>query len=621
MTTEKGAKRKKRGKKASGPGPRRGAGAPAKDSRDREAARGTVMPIPEPVRWTGRRDAFAVLALGLLVAASYFPAFQGGFIWDDGIIEKLMVAGGDLSGLARLWFAPAGAFAGLQSTMQEAHYWPLLYTTFWIEHKLWGLSPAGYHAVNILLHFANSVLLWRLMLRLAVPGAWAVAAVFAVHPLHVESVAWVIARKDLLSGLFYLLAALAWLRFAERPGPKRYLAVAALFLAGMLCKSIVVTLPAALLLWQWWKSGSVTRKDIGRLLPLFAVAAAVALADMAFSRSVESVSLGYSFADRTLIAARALWFYAGKLFWPADLAVVYPHWDVDAADPAAWAYVAAALALPACLWFLRRRTGRGPLAGTLFFGVTLFPVLGFIDYGYMQFSFVADRYQYLAGIGVIAVAVGAAAGGAGRLPGAARKAAPAILLAALAGLGAATWKQCLVYENEISYYSHIISRNPGARHAHNNLSLALRKEGRWEEALAASVTAVRQDPDSRMVLSNAGLAFAELGRFGEAEEHYRRALSLDPRHKVTLQNFGELLRKQKRCGEAIEYYRRAVRSDPGFALAHGAMGDCLFRMNRYGEAAESIRRALSLQKNSPQEPYLRSLLKQIREKTGRRENM
>ena len=620
MTAEKGTKRKKRGRRTAAPGRRQPESAPGKESRDRKASRSSAMAVPEPVSWTGRRDAVYALVLGLLVAASYFPAFHGDFIWDDGIIERLMGSVGDLSGLAQLWFAPSSAYANLQGSMQEAHYWPLVYTTFWIEHKLWGLSPAGYHAVNVLLHLANTVLLWRLMLRLAVPGAWAVAAVFAVHPLHVESVAWVIARKDLLSGLFYLLAALAWLRFAERPGLRRYMAVAALFLAAMLCKSIAVTLPAAILIWHWWKNGRVTRRDLVRVLPLFAIALAVSLADLAFSRSVESVSLGYSLADRALIAARALWFYAGKLLWPADLMVIYPHWDIDAADPAAWAYAAAALALPACLWLLRRRIGRGPLAGVLFFGVTLFPVLGFIDYGYMQFSFVADRYQYLAGIGVIAVLVGTAARGSGRLSGAARKAALGIVPVVLVSLGTVTWKQCMVYENEISYFTHIISFNPEARHAHNNFSLALRKEGRWEEALSASMTAVRQDPDSLSTLTNAGLALAQFKRFDEAEELYRRALSLNPRHRATLQNFGEMLRKQKRYEEAIEYYRKAISVDPGFASAHGAMGDCLFRMNRYGEAAESIRRALSLQKNSPYEPYLRSLLKRIKEKTGRSES-
>ena len=140
----------------------------------------------------------------------------------------------------------------------EAHYWPLTYTTFWLEHKIWGLAPAGYHIVNVLLHFFNSLLVWRLLLRLAVPGAWVVAAVFAVHPLHVESVAWIIERKDVLSGLFYLAAVLVWLRFLEQPRPWRYGLALLLFAAGLLSKSIVVTLPAALLILQWWKEGRIT---------------------------------------------------------------------------------------------------------------------------------------------------------------------------------------------------------------------------------------------------------------------------------------------------------------------------------------------------------------------------
>ena len=300
---------------------------------------------------------------------------------------------------------------------QEAHYWPLTYTTFWLEHKIWGLEPAGYHVVNVLLHLLNSLLVWRLLLRLAVPGAWVAAAVFVVHPVHVESVAWIIERKDVLSGLFYLAAVLVWLRFLQQPRPWRYGLALLLFATGLLSKSIVVTLPAALLImssggrrtasrrgicsaWRhssWWRCSS--RQSTS---PQFS--------------SMHSL-LNYSLPERMLVASRALWFYAGKLAWPTDLAVIYPQWDISLGDPWAWLYLAGATALAATLWFMRHRVGRGPLAGALFFAVTLSPVLGFVNHGYMKYSFVADRFQYLAGIGVIAVLIGAAVHGASRLSG------------------------------------------------------------------------------------------------------------------------------------------------------------------------------------------------------------
>ena len=318
-----------------------------------------------------------------------------------------------------------------------------MYTTFWLEHKLWGLAPFGFHLVNVLL-------LWALLRRLAVPGAWAVAAVFAVHPMHVESVAWVMGRKDLLSGLFYMAAALCWIRSMEgvgggwpdsrdppapgkhlpsrspsrrwpldwipAPRPGLYLAALGLFAAAMLSKSAAVTLPVAFAICLWWKRGRVTWMDVSRIAPFFLVALFIAVANLSYYASRRQLDFDYGLPEPALIAARALWFYVGKLAWPTDLAVVYPLRDIDAGDPLAWSCVIAAVAVAALLWYGRHRLGKGPLAGAVFFAVTLSPVLGFVDYNYMAYSFVADRYAYLAGIGVVSVVIGAAAHGASKLP-------------------------------------------------------------------------------------------------------------------------------------------------------------------------------------------------------------
>ena len=376
------------------------------------------------------RDALAVLALCLLAGICYLPAMLwGGFVWDDFIWYKAQAVL-EWSGLGTIWSWPS-------SIERERHYWPLTYTTFWLEHKVWGLEPAGYHIVNVLLHLINSLLLWRLLRLLAVPGAWVVAAVFAAHPLHVESVAWIIERKDVLSGLFYLTAVLVWLRFLEQPRPWRYGLALLLFAAGLLSKSIVVTLPVALLIVQWWKTGRITGKDLQRLAPFFLVALLITAGDL-YSYDLERVNLDYSWPERVLIAFRALWFYAGKLAWPTDLSVIYPLWNISPGDPWAWLYLAAALVLAAVLWFARHRIGSGPLAGALFFAVTLAPALGFVTHDYMKYSFVADRFQYLAGIGVMAVIIGAAAHGASRLPGGLKMGATGLLMVLLALLGTTT---------------------------------------------------------------------------------------------------------------------------------------------------------------------------------------
>ena len=481
-----------------------------------------------------RRDAPAILALGLLVAVSYVPAIGAGFVWDDRIFTEAEAVR-EWSGLWNIWFSP-------RTIKLEAHYWPIVYTTFWLEHKLWGFAPAGYHVVNLLLHFVTTVVLWRLLLRLSVPGAYLIAAVFAVHPLHVESVVWVMGRKDLLSALFYLSAALVYLRFVDIPRSSRYLLALTLFLTGLLCKSIAITLPAALLIWHWWKQGRVTRPDLLRLLPFFLVGVVVAAADLAFSRSIEATSLDYSIIDRVWIAAYALWFYVGKLLWPTDLAVIYPHWAIRMHP---WGYVLAAGTVASLLWLFRQWIGRGPLAGAAFFAVTLSPVLGFIDYGYMQFSFVADRYQYLAGIGVLAVLIGAAAHGVEKLPVGLKIGATGLLVFVLVLLGTLTWRQAGIYKDEITFYNHIISLNPVARDVHYNLGTALLQRQRWEEGLAAILIGLEQRPDNANAQANAGGALGMLGRYDEAEKHLRRALELDPDHAPARDNLIKIKKWRK----------------------------------------------------------------------------
>ena len=567
--------------------------APSKPTRQerRQAARNDAkaqrtVPLTAVPSYS-RQDALAFLVLGLLAVVPYLPAMLwGGFVWDDGIIPEADPVR-DVSGLWRIWFSPS-------AIENEAHYWPLVYTTFWLEHKLWGFDPTGYHIVNVLLHLANTLLLWHLLRRLAVPGAWVVAAVFAVHPLHVDSVAWVIERKDVLSGLFYLAAVLTYMRFAEQSNPRRYACSLALYAAGLLSKSIVVTLPVALLIWHWWKQGRVTSTDLLRLVPFGVVGLVITVGDLSFSRSVEPMSLGYSLAERTLIAAHALWFYVGKLLWPTNLAVVYPLWDIRVADPLAWGYLLSAVALVVALWYFRSQLGRGPLAWALFFAITLSPVLGFVDYGYMQFAFVADRFQYLAGIGVMAVVIGAATYGVGRLPSLWQKGALGVAAVALVALGMMTWRQASIYRDNETFYRHIIALNPQARDIHHSLGSVLYKQERYEEALAATRVALEQRPNFAKTRANLGLILTELGHLEEAETHLRRAIALNPQVENGHLNLGKTLIKQGRYEEGIAATRVALEHDPESFQAHANLGACLAALRRFEEAETHLRRAIAL---------------------------
>ena len=533
-----------------------------------------------------RRDALAVLALCLLAGVCYLPAMLwGGLVWDDHIWYQSQAVL-EWSGLSAIWSWPS-------IIEKERHYWPLTYTTFWLEHKIWGLEPAGYHIVNVLLHLFNSLLLWRLLLRLAVPGAWLAAAVFAAHPLHVESVAWIIERKDVLSGLFYLTAVLVWMRFLEQPRPWRYGLALLLFVAGLLSKSVVVTLPAALLIVQWWKTGRITGKDLQRLAPFFLVALLITAGDL-YSYDSSRHNFDYSWPERLLIASRALWFYAGKLVWPTDLSVIYPRWNISLGDPWAWVYPAAALALAAVLWFTRHRIGRGPLAGALFFAVTLSPALGFVNYGYMSYSLVADRFQYLAGIGVMAVIIGAAMRGAGRLPVGLKMGAAGLPMVVLALLGTTTWRQADLYRGDVTLFNHIISLNPTARNAHRNLSLGLNKAGRPEEALAAATIASEQRPDEARSYSLLGRILEDLHRLEEAEENYHRVLELNPRNREALKYLATAYFNQKRYPEALDLYRKLAEVEPDNAKTHNNIGATLFFLGRPEAAVRSFKQALSL---------------------------
>ena len=568
---------------------------PAGASGETATGKTPSLPVPdEGARLADRfrrREALVALVLCLLAAVFYLPAMLwGGFVWDDFIWYQSRAIL-EWSGLGTIWSWPS-------RIEKEQHYWPLTYTTFWLEHKIWGLEPAGYHVVNVLLHLLNTLLVWRLLLRLAVPGAWVAAAVFAVHPLHVESVAWVIERKDVLSGLFYLAALLVWLRFLEQPRPWRYGLALLLFAAGLLSKSIVVTLPAALLIIQWWKEGRITVRDLRRVAPFFLVAAVLTALDL-YSHGSRHVPLDYSLPERMLIASRALWFYAYKLAWPADLAVIYPRWNISLGDPRAWLYLAAAAALAATLWLLRRRIGRGPLAGALFFAVTLSPVLGFVNYSYMMYSLVADRFQYLAGIGILVVLAGAGAHGASRLPGRLKWGATGLAAVVLALLGTATWRQSVIYRDGVALFSHVASLNPDAWSGHYNLSTSAMRAGLLETAMDAARTAVEKRPDDARAYAVLGSALIRTERLAEAEEILRRAVEIDPGHKGIRRAMAEMLRKQARREEALEVYRALLEIDPRYALAHAFMGDILLQLHRYGEAVESLSQALSLVRAAP----------------------
>lgn len=336
---------------------------------------------------------------------AHLPALSGGFIWDDDA-HLPQPALRSLDGLRRIWLEPG-------TTIQ---YYPLLYSAFWIEHRAFGDAPAGYHGVNLALHLAAVSVLYTILRKLRIPGAWLAAAIFALHPVQVETVAWISEQKNTLSTLFYLLAMLAYLKFdhaRDAGGHRRwYLAAFGCFILSLLSKTVTATLPGGILVLTWWKRGRLEwRRDALPLLPFFAFGAAGGLLSAYAERNwvgAAGPEYGPSLLERVLLAGRVAWFYAGKLFWPANLTFSYPKWNMDVSGVMDWMYLLSALLTVVALWLLRHRA-RAPLAGILFFGGTLFPVLGFFNLYPFAYSYVADHFQYLASLGILVPAAAGAA--------------------------------------------------------------------------------------------------------------------------------------------------------------------------------------------------------------------
>ena len=358
---------------------------------------------------------WAAAALVILVVVSYLPALNCGYVWDDDLLLTVNPNVRTLEGLGRTWADPRA----------NTDYYPLAHTSFWVEYHLWRLAPLGYHLDNILLHAANAVLVWLILRRLAIPGAWAAAAIFALHPVQVEAVAWISERKSVLGGLFCLLSVWLFVRVAlagEDLSTRRrrllYGLSLACFALALLARPVVMAAAAVLPLLVWYARGRLARREVFLVAWYWVLAAIVAPVTIWVQYThvgASGESFNYSALERVLIAGQALWFYLGKLVWPYPLIFCYDKWPIDAGAGWQYLYPAGVAAALAALVLLRRRIGLGPLVGALVFAIMLSPALGFFNVYWHRFYFVADHMQYLACVGLIVPAVAGAAAAAARL--------------------------------------------------------------------------------------------------------------------------------------------------------------------------------------------------------------
>ena len=536
-----------------------------------------------------KRDWFFGLILAVVTMLAYQPAWNGGFIWDDDeyVANNELLTAPD--GLRRIWF----------SLDAPSQYFPLVYTTFRIERALWGLHPFGYHWVNLLLHVVNALLVWRLLVRLKVPGARLAGAIFALHPVQVESVAWITELKNVLMGFLFLLALLAWIEFLDertkRPW-RFYLLALILYVLALSAKTTACTLPAALLLILWLQKKPINRERILQIAPFVLLGLGMGLVAIWWERYHQGTHVRFVApgpVERILIASRAVWFYLGKLIWPSNLTFIYPRWNIAPGKALDYIWLVAGAGLCAVIYFVRRYVGRGVEVAAAFFVATLSPVIGFIMLFTFRYTFVADHYQYLASIGPIALASAGVASLAGVFKGS-RQLILCIALCVIVTLAGLTWRQSAMYGDIETLWRTTLLRNPDCWMAYNNLGNTLYQANRIPEAMDMFKRALQINPDNDAAYYNVGNALVQRGRTSEAIDQYKQALRINPDFAKAHNNLANALLLLGRTSEAIDQYEQALRIKPNFAEAHGNLGAALAQAGRISEAIEQLKASLRI---------------------------
>ncbi len=534
-------------------------------------------------------------AIVLAVIAVYSPSLPGGYLWDD----NAHVPREELRSLHGLW----RICTEIGATQQ---YYPLLFSWFWAQCRLWGDWTPGYHAVTIALHGGAALLVMAVARRLLASrgaawadlGAWLIAAVWALHPVNVESVAWITQQKNTLSGVLYLSSMLMYLKFDDSRRRGTYAWATALFALSLIAKPVTVTLPPALLVILWWQRGSLSwRRDAVPLLPWFGLAFASGLLAAYVEHSVTGAKgdeFALTAAERLVLPGRIVLFYLAKVLWPFDLLFMYPRWTVDAGAWRQWLFTAGAVALVAVAWALRGRS-RAPLAGLLFFAGSLFPVLGLFNVYLFRYTFVADHFEYLPCLGIVAVVCGGLALGAARArPGALRRAALGAAVALPVGLGVLSFRQCRMYSDADTIYAETLARNPAAWMMHNNIGIALNDAGRHAEAIVRFERAIEIYPANAELHNNLGVALYGAGRTSEGIAKFREAIAMREGYLEPLDNLINALSESGQHAEAIGWAVRATAIADHEPRFHLGLGLALGAAGRHAEAIAPFEKAAGL---------------------------
>jgi tetratricopeptide (TPR) repeat protein len=537
----------------------------------------------------GRALIFAVVLAAVTIFA-YRPAWHGGFLWDDDayIINNELLTAPD--GWQRIWFS-------LDSPSQ---YFPFTYSTFRIEHALWGLNTTGYHWVNLLLHVGNALLVWAVLARLKVPGAWLAAAIFALHPVQMESVAWITERKNVLMGFFFLLTLLAWVGFVDEQSRRpwiSYCLALIFYLLALSAKATACTLPAALFLILWLGKKPITMRRLVQIIPFVVLGIAMGLLAVWWEHYHQGTNRDlFTFlspVERILVASRAVWFYLSKIFWPSNLTFIYPRWNISPANLTDYIWLVAGIAACVAIYFNRRYFGRSVEVAAAFFVATLSPVLGFVMLFTFRYTFVADHYQYLACIGPIALASAGIVNLSERFVQY-RAVIMSVALLVVASLGILTWRQAATYTDIETLWHTTLAKNPGCWMAHTNLGFVLVQKGKIDEGIAHYRSALQMQPDSWDAEYNLGAALVRKGQVDEAIPHCERAVALRPTDPDAQVSLGDALLRKGRIDDAIDHYQKAMMARPDHFLSRYGLCQALLAKGELDSAIQVCRSALVL---------------------------
>lgn len=552
---------------------------------------------------SGPQRAGLIFRILLIIVAGLFvfsPTFHGDWLWDDD--QEVTGNRGlkTLSGLIDIW-----------SGRVSADYFPLKSTFLWIQYQLWQLNKTGYHFVTTAFHLANALLVWRLFSRLGIRMAWIGGLLFCIHPIVVESVAWISEQKNTISQFFLLISMLAYLRFDERHHLKDYLLAALLFIAAALCKTAVVMLPPVLLLYCWWKRKCISKNDFLWSIPFFAIALSLGCLTIwfQFHRAIghEGIPVG-GLLSRTAMAGMSTLFYISKCILPVDLMPIYPRWEVD--SPSWIQFIPDLLIVAAVVYFYRKRAtwGRDFLFGFGFFLLNLIPVMGFVTMSYMRITWAADHFLYLPIIGLL----GLFCGGVGRLYEAAsltkRFFLEGVGLGGLTLLLYTSFSYASIFVNEEVMWSYNLKRNPNAWQAHSRYAMKLINKNDLEAAYSHLLAAVQLRPDLAEIRNNLGVILQKWNRLDESIERFREAKARAVWEPIYALNLASALITNRKYSEAMTVFNQLVQMQPNNAVMRCNYGVILYFTGFREEAIGQLQKALEL---NPQLDNARSNLQAI----------